>query len=84
MNALTRRGLQLQERRTSLAAFHRGMAFSWLAMAGMDRRIAALVGRTADPKSLETRCHALASTRTNLARVRERDAWARAHGHRLP
>jgi hypothetical protein len=84
MDAFTRRGPQLDRRRTSLAAFYRGIAFSWLAMAGMDRRIAALVGPTADPKSRETRCHALASARANLARVRERDAWAPAHGHRLP
>lgn len=84
MNALTRRGLRLEERRTTLAAFYRGQAFAWLALAGMDRRIAALVGCAADPGSLETRRTALASARANLARVRERDAWARVHGHRLP
>jgi hypothetical protein len=84
MNALTRRGLQLDERRTSLAAFYRGVAFAWLVMAATDRRMAALFGRSVDPQCLATRRQVLAAARTNLARARERDAWARTHGHQLP
>ncbi len=84
MNLVSQHRLDPDRVEPNRAAFYRGMAFAWLALAAAERRIAASLGRSPDPKAQAGRRNALAVARANLARVRDRDALARAYGLRLP
>ena len=85
MNAhVLRHGTDFDPYRMSPAAFWRDAAFWWLAKAQSDRLIAALAGRSTDPRCAAIRANAIAEARANLAKVRDRAAKAGELGHRLP
>ncbi len=84
MNLFSQRRADPRRIGPNRAAFYRGMAFSWLALAATERRIAATLGRSPASEALARRREALAVARANLVRVRDRDALARAYGLRLP
>ena len=84
MNAHTRRGISLLVVAPPLNAFFRGMAFFWLDKADIDRRIAALAGRSRGPELAGIRRVSLEAARAGLRTARDRQAKARAYGHRLP
>ena len=85
MNAHVRRhGTDFDPFRMAPAAFWRDASFWWLGKVQSDRTIATLASRSADPRCAAIRANAIAEARANLAKVRNRDAKAREHGHRLP
>ena len=84
MNAHSRRGIKLLAVDAQLNAFFRGMAFFWLDKAGVDRRIAALAGRSRSPELAGIRRASLEAARAGLRTARDRQAKAQAYGHRLP
>ena len=85
MNAhVLRHGTDFDPYRMSPAGFWRDAGFWWLEKVASDRTIAALAGRSADPRSVAIRANALAEARANLANARNRVAKARELGHRLP
>ena len=84
MNAHTRRGISLLVVAPQLNAFFRGMAFFWLDKAGVDRRIAALAGRSRRPELAGIRRASIEAARAGLRTARDRQAKAQAYGHRLP
>ena len=84
MNAHTRRGISLLMVAPQLNAFFRGMVFFWLDKTGVDRRIAALAGKSRSPELASIRRASLDASRAGLRTARDRQAKARAYGHRLP
>ena len=85
MNAyVARRGTDFDPYAMSPAAFWRDASFWWLEKVASDRTIAALAGRSADPRCAAIRANAIAEARANLAKVRDRAVKAREHGHRIP
>ena len=85
MNAfVARHGADFDPFNMSEAGFWRESAAWWLGKVASDRTIAALAGRSADPRSVAIRANALAEARANLANARNRVAKARELGHRLP
>ena len=85
MNAyVARRGVDFDPHAMSQGGFWRESGFWWLGKVAGDRTVAAIAGRSADPRCAAIRANALAEARENLAKVRDRALKARECGHRLP
>jgi hypothetical protein len=84
MTRLKAQGFSIEQLTKNPAAAWRRSAFQWLRLAANDRRIAFCAREAASNFCRIAKQGAIERHRTAVANARERHAWARSCGQRLP